>query len=158
MSLFIEGLQWMLRLLFSSVRNVTSVSMFTSRLDCYFRLSSSYHCFLLCIWKHIFMTIIIVWQLRVTMDNDALKHKSTHPDLVRFPYPLTLESKWVGKPDPAYFLTCVWFDKYNPKMGGPLLRRALRGSNVHANLDLRRRHRGLPGCPGSLHILQVANN
>ena len=43
-------------------------------------------------------------------------------------------------------------------MGGPLLRRALRGSNVHANLDLRCRHRGLPDRPGSLHILQVANN
>ena len=43
-------------------------------------------------------------------------------------------------------------------MGCPLLRRALRGSNVHANLDLRRRHRGLPDCPGRIHILQVANN
>ena len=43
-------------------------------------------------------------------------------------------------------------------MGCPLLRRALRGSNVHANLDLRRRHRGLPDRPGRLHILQVANN
>ena len=41
-------------------------------------------------------------------------------------------------------------------MGGPLLRRALRGFDVHANLDLRRRHRGLPGPAWSLHLLQEA--
>ena len=35
MSLFFEGLQWMLRLLFLSVRNIMSVSMFKSLLNCF---------------------------------------------------------------------------------------------------------------------------
>ena len=44
MSLLIEDWQWMLRLLFSSVRKVMSVSMFTSILDCSLRLFSKCHC------------------------------------------------------------------------------------------------------------------